>query len=104
MFVKFPTQRFLFAILSAGVAFSHAPGQTAPRPEFEVASIKPSPPLASDQVNVGVRIDGALVIIHSFSLKDYIALAYQVKDHQISGADWLSNIKFDLNAKIPEGT
>jgi uncharacterized protein (TIGR03435 family) len=94
--------RAIPAILAAVSAFSQTPAQPA-RLEFEVASIKPSAVLASDQVNVGVHIDGAMVIIHSFSLKDYIALAYQVKDLQVSGPDWLGNLKFDINAKIPDG-
>jgi uncharacterized protein (TIGR03435 family) len=93
-------RRAIPAILVAAGAFSQTP---APRPEFEVAAIKATAPENPEQINVGVRIDGAMVIIHSFSLRDYLALAYQVKDHQISGPDWLAALKFDINAKVPEG-
>jgi uncharacterized protein (TIGR03435 family) len=93
-------RRAIPAILAAAAAFSQTP---APRPEFEVAAIKPTAPENPEQINVGVRIDGAMVIIHSFNLRDYLALAYQVKDFQISGPDWLTAVKFDMNAKVPDG-
>ena len=79
--------------------------QTAPvRPEFEVASIKPSAtvPLA-EKVHVGVQIDGAQVHCTYLSLKDYIRIAYQVKEYQITGPEWLASQRFDIHAKLPEG-
>ncbi len=44
-----------------------------------------------------------MVIIHSYSLRDYIEDAYKVRDYQISGPDWLDRVKFDVNAKFPDG-
>jgi uncharacterized protein (TIGR03435 family) len=79
--------------------------QAAPvRPEFEVASIKPSAtvPLA-EKVHVGVQIDGAQVHCTYLSLKDYIRIAYQVKEYQITGPEWLASQRFDIHAKLPEG-
>ena len=79
--------------------------QTAPvRPEFEVASIKPSAtvPLA-EKVHVGVQIDGAQVHCTYLSLKDYIRIAYQMKEYQITGPEWLASQRFDIHAKLPEG-
>jgi uncharacterized protein (TIGR03435 family) len=68
-------------------------GQNAPaRPEFEVASIKPSAPSGVDRANVGVRIDGAQVRCTYFSLKDYIGMAYR-----------LGSERFDISAKLPAG-
>jgi uncharacterized protein (TIGR03435 family) len=78
-------------------------GQTpAAKPEFEVASIKPSPPLGPG-VQVGVHIDGALVRCTSFSLRDYIIMAYDVKIFQVVGPDWVSSERFDISAKVPGG-
>lgn len=86
--------------LVAVVAF----GQTAPtRPEFEVASIKPSASAGVDRVRVGVHIDGSQVSVASLSLKEYIAIAYRVKNYQISGPDWISSERFDIAAKLPTG-
>src|SRR5438067_11004728 len=94
--------RFIFpAVLAAAFAF----GQSAtPRPEFEVASIKPSPAAApGGHVDVGVHVDGAQVRCTWFSLTDYIGMAYEVKHYQISGPPWLASARFDISAKVPSG-
>jgi uncharacterized protein (TIGR03435 family) len=79
---------------------------------FEVASVKPAGPLnpaaiQSGKVRMGMKIDGAMVDIGSFSLKDLIRTAYEVKDYQISGPDWLGSImtaqRYNVQATIPEG-
>jgi uncharacterized protein (TIGR03435 family) len=79
--------------------------QTPPvRPEFEVASIKPAAPLGiTAQVHVGVQIDGAQVHCTSLSLRDYIRIAYQIKEYQVIGPDWIASDRFDIHAKLPEG-
>src|SRR5215471_17539270 len=75
-----------------------------PRPEFEVASVKPSVQAPTGtQVHVGVQIDGAQVHCTYLSLKDYIRIAYQVKEFQINGPDWIPSERFDIHAKLPEG-
>jgi uncharacterized protein (TIGR03435 family) len=79
-------------------------GQTAPRAEFEVASIRPAAPLvAGSQVNVGVHVDGALVNCVALSLRDYIVAAYQVKFYQIQGPEWMAGDRFDISGKLPAG-
>jgi uncharacterized protein (TIGR03435 family) len=81
-------------------------GQTpATRLEFEVASVKPSPPMTpGNNVTAGVHIDGAQVRCTMLALKDYIAIAYQLKHHQVAGPEWIAGERFDVVAKIPEGT
>jgi uncharacterized protein (TIGR03435 family) len=86
---------FLFAV----AAF----GQPAQRPEFEVASIKPSAALGDMRFKIGIHIDGAQVRCTYLSLADYIRIAYRVKTYQISGPDWISTDRFDISAKLPEG-
>jgi uncharacterized protein (TIGR03435 family) len=79
--------------------------QTAPvRPEFEVASIKPTTtaPLGA-QVHVGVQIDGAQVHCTYLSVRDYIRIAYKVKEYQVAGPDWLASDRYDIHAKLPAG-
>ena len=79
-------------------------GQAKPaRPEFEVASIKPSPPQVPNQAAVGVHIDGAQFRCSYLALKDYLGVAYRVKTNQITGPDWVSTEQFDIAAKIPAG-
>jgi len=81
--------------------------QTAPaRAEFEVASIKLSaagPAIGVGQVHVGVQIDGAQVHCTYLSVRDYIRIAYQVREYQISGPEWLAAERFDIHAKLPAG-
>ncbi len=69
--------------------------------QFEVASIRPSDSSRPDRVNLGLRIDGAQVHVTYFSLRDYIGLAYNVRDYQVSGPDWLASQRFDISAKLP---
>jgi uncharacterized protein (TIGR03435 family) len=84
-------------------------GQTAPaQPAFEVASIKPAPPLTpelmrSGRLHLGVRIDKAIADFGGVSLTDLIARAYRVKSFQVSGPDWMNAARFDILAKLPEG-
>jgi uncharacterized protein (TIGR03435 family) len=79
-------------------------GQDKPkRLEFEVASIKPSTPPSVQRIDVGLHIDGALVRCSYLSLKEYIRLAYQVKDYQVLGPDWMASDRFDIAAKLPAG-
>lgn len=77
--------------------------QNSPRPEFEVATIRPSAQALQDGATAGVRIDGAQVRCALLTLKDYIGIAYRVKLYQISGPDWLGSDRFDIAATLPPG-
>jgi len=90
-------------VLLAAAALSPAFGQTAARPEFEVASIKPSPQQAPNIAEIGIHVDGAQFRITYFPLHEYIRIAYRLKGNQLSGPDWMDSEHFDLAAKIPEG-
>jgi uncharacterized protein (TIGR03435 family) len=92
--------RWVLPVILGGAAF----GQSAPpRLEFEVASIKPSDMSSQNTVRVGLHIDGAMVRCSFFSLKDYIGMAYNVKEYQITGPDWMAGERFEINAKLPAG-
>ena len=92
--------RSVFVCLAASaVLFAQTP---PPRPEFEVASIKPSAGTPfGGQVHVGVQIDGAQFHCNYLSLKDYIRIAYKTKDYQVTGPDWMASERFDIHAKLP---
>ena len=88
------------AVLLSAAAF----GQTAPpRLEFEVASIKPSPPPSAGQVLAGIKIDGAQLHSRSLALRDYIQSAYKVKNYQVEGPAWLGSERYEIDAKLPAG-
>jgi uncharacterized protein (TIGR03435 family) len=88
----------LLLVSSAGVA------QTL---TFEVASIKPAPPLTpelmrSGQLHIGVKIDKARADFGGIALTDLIARAYKVKSYQVTGPEWMKS-RFDILAKMPDG-
>ena len=86
----------------------------AAKPEFEVASVRPSEQL--DQAKVmamvqsghlpkfGPQIDGLRAEYSRMPLKQLIANAYEVKDYQVTGPDALSAGPFDIVARMPEGS
>jgi uncharacterized protein (TIGR03435 family) len=89
-------------------------GQTAAsNPTFEVATVKPSPPLdmmklaaeiqAGKMPRIGAHIDASQAEYNHMSLKELIANAYKVKGYQITGPEWLTAEHFDILAKMPEG-
>lgn len=81
---------------------------TAVLPAFEVASIKPAPPLSLDairsgQLHVGINVKGSRADFGFMSLADLLAYAYRVKPHQVSGPDWMRETRWDILAKLPDG-
>jgi uncharacterized protein (TIGR03435 family) len=90
----------LLMVLGASAAFA----QNSARPEFEVATIRPSAQSPEAGVTAGVRIDGAQFRSAFLTLKDYLATAYRVKVYQISGPDWISSDRFDISATLPPGS
>jgi uncharacterized protein (TIGR03435 family) len=85
------------ALFVAGMVF----GQTGP--QFEVASVKPSAPDKPEQVSLGAHIDGARFVCNYFSLRDYIRLAYRVKDYQVVSPEWMGTERYDVAATLPPG-
>ncbi|HKE26734.1 MAG TPA: TIGR03435 family protein [Bryobacteraceae bacterium] len=78
--------------------------QAAGKPEFEVASVKSAASIvAGPDVNIGIRIDGAQFSCSSYSLRDYMRYAYDVKPYQIEGPEWITQERYAVSAKIPEG-
>lgn len=85
-----------------------------PKPEFEVASIKPSAPLdmakiaadmqAGKMPRMGVHLDGSQAEYIYLSLKDLMVMAYGVKPCQITAPDWMTKQRFDIKAKMPSGS
>ena len=97
------------SLLCAAAAATLAAQAPPPRAEFEVASVKPSEGsgamiTGNSRVRVGIQIDGAQVHCNSLSLKDYIRIAYQVQEYQVNGPEWMASERFDIHAKLPEGS
>jgi uncharacterized protein (TIGR03435 family) len=100
--------RFLLALAITVVAFAQT------RPSFEAATIKPSAPLdqakmmaalqKGEKLPIGVTISSSRAEYLSLDLRALIMYAYGVKPYQITGPDWMPNTRFDIVAKMPEGS
>jgi uncharacterized protein (TIGR03435 family) len=86
-----------------------APGQAAQPPlAFEVASIKPSPPIdpaaiMSGQARIGMHVNAARVDFAFTPMIGLIMAAYKVKPFQVNGPSWINATMFDVVAKLPDG-
>jgi len=94
----------LASLLACLVAF----GQTTAKLEFEVVSIKPSAPPARG-MRVGCRggpgrPDPVLLVCQNLDLFKLVAIAYDLDDYQVSAPEWTHDVRYDLRAKVPEGT
>jgi uncharacterized protein (TIGR03435 family) len=95
-------------ILAAGSLLGQA---QVTEPAFEVATIKPAPSgqeivkqLQSGKTpRLGMTMDGARVNMGFQSLADLIRIAYRVKAYQVIGPDWMSQQRYEIQGKIPEG-
>ena len=100
----------LWLLVATGAAFAQTP---AGGPSFEVATVKPSPPLdmaklaaevqAGKMPRFGPHIDGVQADYIYMTLKELVANAYSVKGYQINGPAWLGTERFDIAAKLPDG-
>lgn len=87
-------------ILAAAAGFA----QAAPKLEFEVSSVRPSQISNRQNVGVGVHLDGSQVRIAGMDLRRLVAMAYRLKDYQVSAPAWMHSTFFDISGKLPEGT
>jgi hypothetical protein len=120
---RFATALGVWLLLGVGAALGQAAAaaQAAPsaqpaaaKLEFDVASVRPSAPLdmaklqaqmaAGHMPRMGAHVEGLLAEYNYLSLKDLIAAAYKVKDYQITGPDWMGTQRFDISARMPEGS
>jgi uncharacterized protein (TIGR03435 family) len=99
-------------LLVCSLAYGQAAADTksdAAKPEFEVATVKPSVPFGNGPMMVGMRggpgtDDPGRLTITNLNLRDLIAFAYEVKRSQVSGGPpWLESERFDITAKVPPG-
>jgi len=103
----------LFAPLAlAAAVFSQVP-PVQPARTFEVASIRPSPPLdmaklRSGQQRIGMKVDAARVDIGNMPLADIICAAFKLQPYQVGGPGWrdlgpAGGPRFDIHATLPQG-
>jgi len=97
--------RFVFTFISLLVIFCLT-GLSQTNLQFEVASIRPSNlenlSIAAG-IRAGVQMDGQQVRYTFVPLITYIGYAFEIRNYQIVGPDWLRFQLFDIVAKLPEG-
>jgi uncharacterized protein (TIGR03435 family) len=76
-------------------------------PVFEVASVKPS--RADMRVRSSMRggpgtADAEQITFTNVTLMSVLARAYDVKNYQVTGPQWLSSERYDIAAKVAPGT
>lgn len=87
------------AVFLLASAFAFA--QPADRLAFEVASVKPN---RSGDRSSDSDWDNGRIMCVNMPLKRLIAQAYELREDQISGPDWLASERFDIAAKAPRPT
>jgi len=93
-----------FALTMSVLALTAATGRAQPaHPEFEVASVRPTPPSEQHGLSLGFRMDAAGLHIGSLTFREIVAAAYRVKTYQVRGPDWTETERFDINATLPPG-
>ena len=88
---------------AAASAVAQGPGAAGSRVEFEVASVRPTPPSEQHGLSLGFRMDAAGMHIGSLTLREIVAAAYRVKTYQVRGPEWIETERFDVNATLPPG-
>ncbi|MEO8098230.1 MAG: TIGR03435 family protein [Acidobacteriota bacterium] len=90
------------------IAFSTV--MLAEGPEFDVASVKQSVrPAANTPIMIGPArggpgtADPTHIVWNMASLKNVVMAAYDVKNYQVTGPDWLEQERVDLAVVVPEG-
>jgi len=66
--------------------------------EFEAVSVKPN---KSGSNSSRSRSDLGLFTGTNLSLKSLIISAYNMKDYQVEGPDWMGSERFDITARLP---
>ena len=103
---------FFASLLLATAALSPAQA-VQPARTFDVASIKPSPPLDMAKVRlgqqrIGMKVDAARVDIGNMPLADIICAAFKLRPYQVGGPSWrdlgpAGGPRFDIDATLPQG-
>src|ERR1700735_3100807 len=81
----------------------------AQTPQFEVASIKPSPPPDGRGYSFYARggpgsDDPSIFICKNFSIAGLIWMAFDIQSYQLTAPEWTESTRFDISARVPPGT
>lgn len=99
----------VIAFLGSSLAASLVAAPQLPESAFEVASVKPSPPIQpGDRVYFGPARGGPgtrdprRITWTYAALRNILMAAYNVQTFQLVAPDWLSTARYDIAATVPE--
>jgi uncharacterized protein (TIGR03435 family) len=98
----------VFEVIQPSPIRAQQPPTASNHPEFEVATLKTSPPPQGDTIVIGLGTfrNGKLTFTNA-SLSDLLKFAYNISsDSQLSGPDWIKSkdVRFDVVALAPGDT
>jgi uncharacterized protein (TIGR03435 family) len=96
---------FACVLLTAVIGRAQAPASQA----FEAAVIRPASlptpqSFQSGQFRIGSTIKGTSLDFEFVTLADLLPYAYRAKSFQIAGPDWMSQSRWNVVARLPEGS
>jgi uncharacterized protein (TIGR03435 family) len=97
IFYAAPSKPHMRAVLVCALFIVSACG--APGQEFEVVSVKPN---KSGSNGSHSSSDQGILTGTNLNLRNFIVMAYQIKDYQLEGPDWLGSERYDIAARFPE--
>lgn len=101
MTLRSVTISLALALTGLAVSFQTNAQSPAPRPEFEVASVKPNT-AGNDMIMVRPPVGGRFTATNA-RLKMLIGIAYNVKNFEISGGPgWIASDGYDIEAKASD--
>jgi len=99
------TKALLAASLLACAPFAASAQDAAAAPEFEVASVKPSPPPQPGvSFMIGCRApDPGRFECMRTPLRMLVVQAYGVANYRVTGPAWMDSERYDIVATVPDG-
>jgi uncharacterized protein (TIGR03435 family) len=92
------TRSLIVAALAAGALLAQQPTE---RPAYEAASVKLDNSGSGNSSSNGSK---GQIVMTNVSLKRLVERAYSVKPMQVTGPDWMEDVRVDIVAKYPHDT
>ena len=67
---------------------------------FDTASVRPS---SSTSARFSMKDDPGRITYTNVPLRRVLLAAYDVKNYQLAGPDWLNTLRYDISANVPPG-
>lgn len=100
----YPARALACILLTAVIGNAQAPAPTFEAAVIRSASLPTPQSFQSGQFRIGSTIKGTSLDFEFVTLADLLPYAYRVKSFQIAGPDWMSQLRWNVLARLPEGS